>query len=114
MPKQKAHTFARKIAAFTILFLLILIGTVSYHWLERWTWTQSFYFTVSTLATVGYGDLHPTRDETRLFTAFFILAGASVAVAALGIIGSSYIDDRTVKMMQDGKSVVNKLPIRRR
>jgi voltage-gated potassium channel len=101
MPNQKPHIFARKVAAVSALLLLIIIGTLAYHWLEHWTWIQSFYFTVSTLATVGYGDLHPTMDSTRLFTAFFILAGVGIAVAALSIIGSSYIDNRTKRIMQD-------------
>jgi len=103
MEERKAHTSARKIAAISALILLIIIGTMSFHYFEDWTWVQSFYFTVSTLATVGYGDLHPTSDGTRLFTALFILAGVSVAVAALSIIGSSYIDNRTRRIVQDNK-----------
>jgi voltage-gated potassium channel len=104
MEEQKPHTLARKIEAVSALLLLIIIGTVSYHWLENWTWIQSFYFTVSTLTTVGYGDIHPTADSTRLFTAFFILAGVGIAVAALSIIGSSYIDNRTRRILRDNKS----------
>jgi len=103
MEEQKPHTAARKIVAVSALFLLIIIGTISYHYFEDWTWIQSFYFTVSTLATVGYGDLHPTTDNTRLFTAFFILAGVSIAVAALSIIGSSYIDNRTKRIAEDNE-----------
>ena len=98
---QGNHHGARKMAAVTALLLLIFVGTVSYHWLETWNWTQSFYFTVSTLATVGYGDLHPTTDASRMFTAFFILTGVSIAVAALSIVGSSYIEDRTRRIVKD-------------
>ena len=78
-------------AAITALLGLIIIGTVSFRALENWTWIQSFYFTIVTLTTVGYGDLHPTSDESRLFASFFILLGVGVAVSAIGIIGSGYI-----------------------
>jgi hypothetical protein len=27
------------------------------------------------MATVGYGDMHPTTESTKLFTVFFIIAG---------------------------------------
>lgn len=70
---------------------LLVTGTVVYHSIEGWTWTTSFYFTVCTLTTVGYGDVVPTTDSSRLFTAFFALAGVSVALASFGIIGATYI-----------------------
>jgi hypothetical protein len=36
---------------------------------------------VATLTTVGYGDLHPTSDGTRIFTIIYILTGLGVLVA---------------------------------
>ncbi|MCA9348673.1 two pore domain potassium channel family protein [Candidatus Saccharibacteria bacterium] len=76
---------------------LLLIGTLSYHWLESWTWIECFYFSVVTLTTVGYGDIHPTNDTTRLFTAIFILFGVAIAISALGMLSDSYIKRRTGK-----------------
>jgi uncharacterized membrane protein YccC len=95
--------------AVSSLASLIGIGTVLYKYLEDWTWIQSFYFSVVTLATVGYGDLHPTTDGARLFTAFYILLGVAMAVSALAVIGSSYLtrrDERTARRMhrKDGDS----------
>jgi hypothetical protein len=49
---------------------------------------------VSTLTTVGYGDLVPSSDASRTFTAFFMLAGVTIAIASLGFIGSSYLKNR--------------------
>jgi len=101
--EKKPHTLAQKAAAISALLLLIIIGTISYHWLENWSWVQSFYFTVCTLTTVGYGDLYPTTDDTRFFTAIFILSGVSIALAALGLIGSSYIDKRARRITQSSR-----------
>jgi len=69
----------------------ITLGTVVYHFMEGWSWISSFYFTVATLTTVGYGDLYPTTDLSRLFTAFFALAGVSIAFASFAVIGANYI-----------------------
>ena len=78
-------------AVFSV-FSLIVFGTWAFRLLEEWTWIQSFYFTVSTLTTVGYGDdIVPTSDETRLFAAIFILAGVGVMLAALTTIGNKYL-----------------------
>jgi voltage-gated potassium channel Kch len=40
--------------------------------------TDALYFTVTTLATVGFGDITPTATVTRLFTTFQILLGVGL------------------------------------
>jgi len=86
--KLRAHI---AVGATTITTLLI-IGTLIFHLLEDWTLIESFYFTVATLTTVGYGDLVPTHDISRIFAAIYILTGVALAVAALGLIGATYVE----------------------
>ena len=38
---------------------------------------NSFYWSVATLTTVGYGDLHPETDAERLAAAIIMLLGGS-------------------------------------
>jgi hypothetical protein len=59
---------------FWIMFIL-LTGTIVYHRVEGWSWTDSFYFCVVTLATVGYGDLVPEQPIAKIFTTVYILIG---------------------------------------
>ena len=40
--------------------------------------TTSFYFTIITLSTVGYGDISPVTSETRLFVVSLLIVGLSV------------------------------------
>jgi hypothetical protein len=47
-------------ALFLVLLVLLVSGTIFYSAVEGWGILDSLYFCVSTLATVGYGDLHPT------------------------------------------------------
>jgi hypothetical protein len=79
---------------------MIIVGTIAYKLLEGWTWIQSFYFSVSTLSTVGYGDLHPTNDGSRFFTALYILSGVAIALAALGIIGMNLLEKREKRLLK--------------
>jgi voltage-gated potassium channel len=80
------------VAAVSALGGLIFLGTLVYHNLEGWSWISSFYFSVTTITTVGYGDLHPTTDTSRLFTSIYVLSGVAIALAALGIIGTNYLN----------------------
>ncbi len=77
-------------AVFTLV-ILIGFGTWAFRLLESWSWAESFYFSVATLTTVGYGDIHPTTDASRVFTAIYILVGVGIVIAALTSIGSRYL-----------------------
>jgi len=47
---------------------------------------DSFYFTVVTLATVGYGDLSPTTPASKIFTVIYIFLGVSIFVTFVGML----------------------------
>jgi len=59
----------------------IVLGTLMYMWLEGWSPVDALYFSVVTLATVGFGDLHPTSAVSKLFTVLYILFGLGVLAA---------------------------------
>ena len=79
------------LVTFSTLLSLIIVGTVTFHYLEDWSWVSSFYFTVCTLTTIGYGDLVPTSDASRLFTALFAMTGVAIAFTSFSILGMAYL-----------------------
>ena len=62
-------------------FGLLLIGTVFYSFVEGWSPLDALYFSVTTLATVGFGDFAPQTALGKAFTIVYILAGISVILA---------------------------------
>jgi hypothetical protein len=58
--------------------MILAIGTVAYALLEGWSPVDALYFSVVTLATVGFGDLHPTTEAAKLFTVGYILVGVGI------------------------------------
>ena len=56
-------------------------GTVFYWLVEGLRVVDSFYFSVVTLATVGYGDFTPETDHGKLFTAFYVLVGVGIVLS---------------------------------
>lgn len=95
---------AQLAAVFSTLLSLIAIGTVVYKYLEGWSWIDSFYFTVCTITTVGYGDLIPSTEVSRLFTALYALAGVSLALASLGIVGTTYLTARQERLLRSSEA----------
>ena len=71
--------------------VLVLTGTLFYWRFEEWTLIESLYFCIVTLTTVGYGDLSPTTDVTRIFTIVYILRGFGVLVALLTSVAQEYL-----------------------
>jgi voltage-gated potassium channel Kch len=59
------------------------VGTVAFHFLEGWSLLDSLYFSVITLATVGYGDLVPTTPIAKIFTMLYVINGISILLALL-------------------------------
>jgi voltage-gated potassium channel len=59
----------------------LLAGTLVYHWLEGWSYLDSLYFCVVSLATVGYGDYTPSTPIAKLFTIFYIINGIAILLA---------------------------------
>ena len=60
---------------FLWLMAIILFGSLFYVRVEHWTLLDSVYFSITTLATVGYGDLASHTPIGKIFTIFYIIIG---------------------------------------
>ena len=63
--------------------ILILAATVAYRLLEDWSWVDSLYFSVVAVTTVGFGDLTPSTDASKLFTVAYVLVGITIITTYL-------------------------------
>jgi len=69
--------------AIVIMLALLAIGTLFYHYQESWSYVDSLYFSVTTLTTIGYGELYPTHDTSKIFTIIYVLIGVPMALFIL-------------------------------
>ena len=71
------------------LVVVIAIGIVFYSVAEGWSLIDSFYFTIVALSTIGFGDLAPTSESSRLFTAFYAIVGVGIIGVAIHLVVSN-------------------------
>jgi len=69
-----------------ILILVIpIIGTIGFYYLEPaidTTW-ESFYFTIITIFTVGYGDVYPTTRASQMLAVIVVVLGFTAVITTL-------------------------------
>lgn len=70
--------------------LILLIGTVAYHYIEGWRWLDAFYFSFITLTTIGFGDFAPQTDLGKLFTILYIIIGVGIILAFINTVYHHY------------------------
>jgi len=81
-----------------LLVLIVTVGSVFYRIVEGWDVLDSVYFSVVTLATVGYGDFAPHTAPGKIFTMVYIVVGIGLlAVFARGV-GQRWVDRRIRKI----------------
>jgi voltage-gated potassium channel len=68
-----------------------LLGTIGFHYIEGWSFSDSLYVTVQTLTTVGYGDLPPHSAAGRHFATVIMLIGAGGVALAVSTIVQSVV-----------------------
>lgn len=61
-----------------VCLILLCAGTFVYSTVEGWSVLDAAYFSVISLTTIGYGDMHPTTAFTKLFTMGYVLVGVGL------------------------------------
>lgn len=64
---------------------LLGLGTIVYRALEDWSWVDALYFSTVAVTTVGFGDLTPSSDASKLFTVVYVLGGVSIITTYLNV-----------------------------
>jgi voltage-gated potassium channel len=73
----------------------LVSGTIFYSLQEGWSVVDAFYFSVTTLTTVGLGDLTPKTTIGKLFTVAYIFAGLSIILGFIDVVAKETLSHQT-------------------
>ena len=80
--------------ALVVLGALVAVGTIGYHVLEDMTLLDALYMTVTTISTVGFGEVQPLSRLGRAFTIGPILFGVSTMAWAAESMVAALLEDQ--------------------
>jgi voltage-gated potassium channel len=75
-----------------VLAFAVIYGVAGFTVLEGWSLLDSVYMTVTTLTTVGFGEIRPLSSEGRIFTMSLIVIGFFGLVATVGALADALVD----------------------
>jgi voltage-gated potassium channel len=80
-----------KLIAISITAVFTL-GTFGFHFLENYPWFDAFYMVLTTMTTVGYGEIHPLSPRGRVFNSFLIFFGVGIMLQAVTVIAQIVVE----------------------
>lgn len=89
--------------ALIFIAILVAIGAVGFHVIEGWGLLESFYVTVMTLTTVGYGDFAPQSRTGMFFTVVLVSFGVGTMLYTVGLVAQTMVEGRLMNLMGKGK-----------
>jgi len=79
------------LAAFAVL---LLFGIIGFMFIENMSLTDAIYFSIVTMATVGYGDIHPQTDIGKILTLIIIIGGVGTFLGVIASITDLFVNRR--------------------
>lgn len=80
---------ARLILPLSVVLAVVAGGTLGYFWLWRGiggTWLDALFMTVTTITTVGYGEVKPLDSAGRIFTMCIAIVGVGSLFYTFGVV----------------------------
>ena len=89
--------------AVTLLVLLLCIGVLGFKFMSNYSWIDAIYMTVITITTVGFGEVQPLDDVSKVFTIFLILTSIIIVGYALTIITEYILSKNDLEELKQKK-----------
>ncbi|HBT88399.1 potassium channel family protein [Desulfobacter sp.] len=89
-----------------IFIVLLSIGISGFMLFENMSLINAIYFSIVTMATVGYGDIHPKTEIGKILTIIIIIGGVGTFLSIVASITDVFVNRREEKIRQEKVNMV--------
>jgi len=86
--------------AIILIFCVLFIGVLGFKIISNYSWIDALYMTVITITTVGFGEVYPLDDGSKIFTIFLILSSIVIVGYALKVITEFMLSKNSFEKQQ--------------
>jgi voltage-gated potassium channel len=91
---------SRIYTALLLLGIVLVVGVVGYKTIADYSWVDALYMTVITMTTVGFGEVLPLDDQSKIFTVFLIIASVIIVGYALSVITEYILSKNNIEELK--------------
>ncbi|MEK6968123.1 MAG: potassium channel family protein [Nanoarchaeota archaeon] len=95
----ESHVAIKALYGVLLIVILLSIGTIFYSTIEKWSIVDSLFFSAYTITTIGYGNLIPSSDFSKLFTIGYMFIGVGVALYVLSSMAAEILKRREMEWL---------------
>jgi voltage-gated potassium channel len=99
--KRIVLVLRRLLTAVILMLSSIFVGTLGYVLIEDYPLFDAYYMAVITLASVGFGEVHPLSTTGRIFTSFLILFNVGLFAYAISTITGIFAEGGFHRLIHD-------------
>lgn len=89
-----------------IFIVLLSVGSIGFMLFENMSLADAVYFSIVTMATVGYGDIHPQTQMGKILTIIIIIGGVGTFLSVVASITDVFVNRREEKIRQEKINMV--------
>lgn len=90
--KTNFRYFKKLYVAGGLILAVLIIGILGYLLIEHYSMIDSFFMTIITVATVGYGEVKPLSDAGKIFTSFLIIFSIGTFAYSVSVVTKYVIE----------------------
>ena len=94
--------------AVVLMICVLLVGVIGYRYISDFGWLDALYMTIITVTTVGFMEVQPLDDQSKLFTVILITSSVFIFAYAISVI-TEYLLSRNSLQILKRKNVKNKI-----
>ena len=92
-----------------VFSVLLLVGILGFTFIEDMSLTDAIYFSIVTMATVGYGDIHPQTEIGKILALIIIIGGVGTFLGIIASITDLFVNRREEEIRQKKVDMVTGL-----